>query len=55
MSWWREGLSIPATLLAKIDAALIQGLAGRVDNFRGLKNSKPETNKGLHQLSLANP
>jgi hypothetical protein len=37
MSWSREGLSIPATLLAKIDAVLIQGLAARVNNCHGLK------------------
>jgi len=30
-------LSIPATLLAKIDAALIQGLAARVNNCHWLK------------------
>ena len=46
---------MPATLLAKIDAALIQGLAVGINNCRGLKKSKPETNKGLHQLSPANP
>ncbi len=40
MSWSREGLSIPATLLAKIDAPLIQGLAAGVNNCYGLKNSK---------------